>query len=127
MITFAGNNVLTGHDVVITKHLRLWAERGLIHIEDSRDNSYNVFSVRVILHRMRGISDMLGNSSDRQVHSESTLDRKWRQDQLNMLEGMTEVVRRAQRQGMPSDPTASRDLVRRRPKTVCVPGYGGGM
>ncbi len=122
-----GTSNSTDKNVVITKHLRMWAERGLIHIEDSRDNSYNVFAVRTILHRMRGISDMLGNSSEREMHSESQFDRAWRAEQVEMLEGMVNVVNKAKEQGMPSDPSACRDLVRRRPKTIVVPGYGGGM
>lgn len=126
MILLGTSNSLD-RGVVRTKHLRMWAERGLIHIEDSRDNSYNVFAVRTMLHRMRGISDMLGNSSERQINSESTLDRNWRTEQLEMLEGMVNVVNKAKEQGMPSDPTACRDLVRRRPKSIVVPGYGGGM
>ncbi len=126
MILLGTSNSLDS-GVVRTKFLRMWAERGLIHVEDSRDNSYNVFAVRTILHRMRGISDMLGNSSERQMNSESTLDRKWRAEQVEMLEGMVEVIKKAKEQGMPSDPTACRDLVRRAKKTVVVPGYGGGM
>lgn len=126
-ILFAGKTRVGNTDVVRTRHLRMWAERGLIHIEDSRDNSYAVASVYDTLCRMKGISDMLGNSSEREMNSENPFDRAWRAEQVEMLEGMVEVVRRAKEQGMPSDASARRDRARRLPKTVVVPGYGGGM
>lgn len=107
--------------------LRIWAERGLIHVEDSRDNDYRTFSVATVLRRMRGISEMLGNSTDRDKYTESQFDRAWRERNQTMIEEMIEVIRRAKEQGMPSDPTAVRDLVRRAPKTIVVPAYGGGM
>lgn len=42
--------------------LRYWAERGLIHCEDARDNSYETLTVRDFLLRVKSINDMLGNS-----------------------------------------------------------------
>ena len=129
MILFSGNgNVLRGDDVVRFGPLRMWAERGLVHIEDSRDNSYDTVSVRVCLQRMRALSDMLGNKTvDRQKNSTDQFDGEFRRRNTEMLEAMTEVCRRAQIQGMPDDASARRDLVRRRAKTVVVPGYGGGL
>lgn len=124
MSTFAGNAVLLDDDVVLFGYLRFWAERGLIHIEDSRDNSYECVSVKTILHRMRAISDMLGNSSSRETRSEDQFDQNNRKRHQDMLDAMCQMVKRAQIQGMPSDPTASRDLARRRPKTIVVPGVG---
>ena len=129
MILFAGGVATTGNDVVRFRHLRMWAERGLIHVEDSRNNEYKVVSVRVMLQRMRAIQDIIANSrpASRQAHSADPFDRAWLEENQGMLEAMVEVVRNAQVQGMPSDASARRDLVRRRPKTVVVPGYGGGM
>lgn len=130
MILFAGGHAVTGNEVVRFGNLRMWAERGLIHIEDGKNGGeYKVVSVRVMLQRMRAIQDIITNSkpTDRKKHSHDQLDRKWLEENQGMLEAMVEVVRRAQAQGMPSDPSARRDLVRRRPKTVVVPGYGGGM
>lgn len=128
-VLFAGSSPLSGNDVVRFGHLRMWAERGLIHIEDSRNGEYKVVSVRTMLQRMKGIQDMIAGSrpSQRQAHSHDQMDRTWIDDNQGMLEAMVEVVRKAQAQGMPSDASARRDLVRRRPKTVLVPGYGGGM
>lgn len=129
MILSVGGVTTTGNDVVRFGHLRMWAERGLIHVEDAKDNSYKVVSVRTMLHRMRGIQDMLKNAKphDRQVNSHDQLDRKWLEDNQNMLDAMVEVVRKAQIQGMPTDASARRDLVRRRPKSVVVPGNGSAM
>lgn len=128
-VLFAGGSAVTGTEVVRFKHLRMWAERGLVHIEDSRNAEYKVVGVRVMLQRMRAIQDIITNSprTQRQAHSEDQFDRNWLSENQQMLEAMVEVVKRAQIQGMPSDASARRDLVRRRPKTVVVPGYGGGM
>lgn len=114
---------LPSDGVVKFGHLRMWAERGLIHIEDSRDNSYEVVSVRTALQRMQGIQDMLGNSvRGRKKHSEDTLDNEFYTRNQKMLEEMIVVSQKAREQGMPSDPSAVRDKVRRLPRTVVVPG-----
>lgn len=44
------------------KCLRYWAERGLIHCEDARDNSFETLSVRDFLQRVNANSDMVRNS-----------------------------------------------------------------
>lgn len=40
MFLLSGNSIVSDNGVVRYEHLRLWAERGLIHIEDSRNNEY---------------------------------------------------------------------------------------
>jgi hypothetical protein len=122
MLTFAGGTILNGTEVVKFEHIRMWAERGIIHIEDTRDNAYKVIGVREALLRMRAISDMIANSrpSQRQKHSHDRFDRKLIDDNQNMLDAMIVVVEKAKEQGMPHDPTARRDLARRRPKTFVV-------
>lgn len=128
-LTFAGGSVVgTDRDVVRFGPLRMWAENGLIHVEDARDNSYDCMSVRTALRRMNAISEMLGNSSQRQMHCEDQFDQANRLRHMQMLEGLTAIVRKAQVQGMPDDPSARRDLVRRRSKSVVVPQtFGGGL
>lgn len=106
--------------------LKIWAERGLIHVEDKSDNSYEVFSVRTALRRLDGISDMLRNSR-RHLKEIGAMTNQEFDRQMRMLEQMIEVCRRAQLQGMPDDPSARRDLVRRRPTTVVVPGLKSDM
>lgn len=126
---FVGDTFSSGSDLVVHEHIRMWAERGLIHIEDARDNSYKVVGVREMLYRMKAVQDMLRNSSAtaRQKHSHDKFDKTRMDKDQKMLDAMVEVVRRAQTQGMPHDASARRDLARRRPKTVVVPGYGGEM
>lgn len=114
-------------EVVRLGPMRFWAERGLIHSEDSRDNSYNVMSVRACLHRMRGLQDMLNNSKQRDLYSEDQFDQANRLRIQRYLENMLQICQKAQIQGMPSDPTARRALVHRRKKTFVNPGYGGGL
>jgi hypothetical protein len=100
--------------------LYIWAERGLIHIEDARDNSYDSMSVRTALQRMVAISDMLRNSKAQMIADGAMYAEEYER-QMRMLEQMTEVCRLAQEQGMPSDSSARNDLIRRRPVTVTVP------
>lgn len=118
---FGGN-----HMVCTFGTLRIWAERGLIHIEDAKDNSYTVVAVRTALRRMQAISDMLRNSRASMIHDKAMYADEFDR-QMQMLDQMTEVCKKAQVQGMPSDPTARRDLKRRLPKTVTVPDLNYSM
>jgi hypothetical protein len=114
-------HILNGfHDVVRLGALRIWAERGLIHIEDSRDNSYNSIPVRAALHRIKAINDMLGNR--RTAHTEDNFDEAKRKELRDFVDAMVPVIRKAQEQGMPDDHTAKNALKNRRPITVVVPG-----
>lgn len=124
---FTAGGRIDEDDVVQFGPLRFWAERGLIHYEDSRDNSYESLSVRSALHRARALSDMLLNSSKREMHTEDQFDRANRERHTRFLERVAMICAKAQIQGMPSDPVARRDLVNRRPKSVVVPGYKSTM
>jgi hypothetical protein len=117
---------LHDHNVVTLGRTKFWAERGLIHTEDTRTGAYKSVSVRAILRRMAGVSDMLGNSRQ-DMKQAGAMEGAVFDEHQRFLERMCDVVRQAQAQGMPSDPTACRDLVTRRPKTVVNPGYGGGL
>jgi hypothetical protein len=113
--------VADGNGVVRFGPLRMWAERGLIHVEDARDNSYDSMSVNTALERMQAISDTIRNSK-RDAHSESQFDKEWRYRNQQMLDDMILACNKAQVQGMPSDESARRDLVRRAKKLFVVPG-----
>ncbi len=119
----------TPYDVVSFGKLRMWAERGLIHIEDGDTGEYEAISVRTCLQRMSAIQDMLKNSrADRgSIKNNTAFMSITIEKHQRMLDCMVEVVGKAKVQGMPSDASARRDLVRRRPKSVVVPAYGGGM
>jgi hypothetical protein len=109
-------------DVCVFGHLRFWAERGLIHCEDSRDNTYESYSVLSCLRRMRAISDMVGNSTQREKFSEDKFDTFVLHAHQDMLEHMVRIVEKAKVQGMPSDPSARAALTRARPTTLIMPG-----
>lgn len=109
------------HDVCIHGPLRFWAERGLIHVEDARDNSYDVMSVSSAAHRVQAHIDMLANSRE-QMRRTGFMDYAEYNRLQRMIEQMTEIIRKAQIQGQPTDESAVRDLRRRQPKSVLMPG-----
>lgn len=97
--------------------LRVWAERGLVHMEDSKDGSYQVKSVRDAALHLKGINDMIGNSI-RDGHLNYADEVAMHQKFISECEG---VLKKAQEQGMPTDESAVRDLKRRRATTLTVP------
>jgi hypothetical protein len=96
---------------------RFWPERGLIHCEDSEDDSYRSMTVRTFLQRVRAHCDMLGRKGSR---SDTGADSALRTEVLRLTERAIEIAEIAKEQGMPSDASARRDLVRRRAKTIAV-------
>ena len=110
-----------GSDVVRCGPLRLWAERGLIHVEDSRDNGYQTMPVKDALFRIKALNEFRPGIDG----TEDKLTKKWvygtRQQLQKLVEEMVELVRKAQAQGMPTDPTASHALRAARPTTVVMP------
>ncbi len=120
-VFFKGN-----HNCITFGQLRLWAERGMIRCVDQRTGQYDVYSVRTTLHRLQALQDMLANSrKDGKVNA--YIDNPTYLRIQRMIEQMVDVCQRARVQGMPSDPTAVRDLHRRRPKTFVVPSLGAIM
>ena len=80
------------------KRDRFWAERGLIHIEHADDNTYECITVREFLQRVKGISDMLGNSLN-DLEGFAHWDEIQRNQ--NFIEEAAELAKKAQEQGMP--------------------------
>lgn len=122
--------ILGNNNVVRHGHLEMWAERGLIRIHDTRDGSVETVSVRTTLQRMKALQDMLfnkGSDNRREANTEDQFDQANRDRIQRMLEGMIQVCERAKAQGMPTDASARRDLARRAPRTVVVPGTVGSM
>lgn len=117
-----GALLLGSSDVVRFGPLRLWADRGLIHIEDSRDNGYDTISVRAALERVNALNDVIKNSKAHLRTKGDDFDRAEITRHQNMIDGMVEIARKAQIQGMPDDPTARRDMSRRRVRSVVVTG-----
>ena len=118
------------HGLAQYRHLRVWAERGLIRIEDSRDNSYQILSVREALARMNAMSEMVKNGlkhlrDNPGDNSYMAMDNI--EDLQRFIDKMETLVQQAREQGSPDDASARRDLVRRRPVTVVVPGKNSVM
>jgi hypothetical protein len=101
----------------LPREVRFWAERGLIHCEDSFDNSYDSMSVRSFLQRVKAMNDMLARSASR---SDAGFDVPLREEIQRNIEKATEIASQAQVQGMPQDASARRALVRGRPKTFYI-------
>ncbi len=103
----------------VDRQVRYWAERGLIRVEDSLDNSYTVLSVRQFLRHANAMSEILGNSS---AKKDAGPDAHLRAEFQRIIDRSVELAKRAQVQGMPSDASAVRALRRSRPVSVVVPG-----
>ena len=50
------------HDVAMYGNLRAWAENGLVRIEDARDNSYEVITVKEAKARIKAQADILSSA-----------------------------------------------------------------
>jgi len=108
-----------GAKVAKLNNTLFWAERGLIRAEDEKTGRYEIIGVRSFLIRAKALSEMNMNSSSRR---DSGPDRQMREIINDFLSDVTVVVKQAQEQGMPSDASARRDLVRRRVRTVWMGG-----
>lgn len=114
----------SGHDLVIYGPLRIWAERGLIHIEDARDNSFETISVNDCLLRINGLSEMIGNSRRGGGPKSKDSFTKYMdeiEDLQRAIDQLVDTCRKAREQGMPDDPTAQGALKRARPVSVSMP------
>lgn len=109
----------------VLKHgpLRIWAERGLIRIEDSRAErdpmrykAHETLTVKDCALRTKALSDMIRNS----MSTNDLLSYDQCVELQRILDGYVDIMRQAQEQGMPSDASARRDLVRRRPTSVSI-------
>ncbi len=106
----------------LQRETRFWAERGLIHCEDSI-HGYEAMSVKSFVRKAQGINDMLGNGSKQ----DTGFDAHLREVLQRNVEQAIRIAEKAKVQGMPTDASARRDLVRRRAKTVCVTDHRGVM
>lgn len=104
-----------GHNLVKHKNLRIWAERGMIRIEDAKDNSFRTISVREALNRVKALSDIVKNSTAVDDYFDEVAA------QQSLVEDLVRVIKVAQEQGSPDDPSAVRDLKRRQKTQMVVP------
>lgn len=111
--------MLGNHDLLQYRKLRVWAERGLIRVEHTETGQYEILSVVDATKRALAISEIA------RLRRKNPRWKKYFDEiaaQMDFVDRMHDVLRKAQEQGMPTDATARRDLVRRRPVTVSVPG-----
>jgi hypothetical protein len=90
------------HKVARLNQLRVWAERGLIHWEDGKDNSYASISIKDALLRIQALNEMLGNRVD---DKDIPRFRELREKIQVFIEKMQDVIAQAREQGAPDDPT----------------------
>jgi hypothetical protein len=100
------------------KAVRWWAERGLIHFEDSRTGQYAAMTVKTFLERLSAINDLL--SKGRRVENKDFLHPDEVERQMRFVEQGLELVRKAKEQGMPDDPEVRRQKVADLPVSVLV-------
>ncbi len=118
VLVIRGKHKIDDHKTV-DRQCRYWAERGLIRVEDSLDNSYRVLSVREFLRHANALCEILGKTSAKR---DSGPDANLRAEFQRIIDRSVELAKKAQIQGMPGDASAARALRRSRPVSVVVPG-----
>lgn len=106
--------------------LRLWADRGLIHIEDEVTNTYDAVPVKEALLRVQALQDMCRNTlmeAREKRETKEVVDRYFRalNDNQKIIEQIVQLCHQAREQGLPTDDGARRELARRRPTSLVVP------
>ena len=115
--------IYTGDDQGVAKQfplwgkgsiVRYWAERGLVHWEDSKDNSYGSMIWQDAARRVIAVSDMCHNMRKEGLFG----------DEINRIQkfvsDMEYIIRKARSQGGPSDDThaVAEERRRRAPKIM---------
>ncbi len=99
---------------------KYWAERGLIHLENTITNEYKLLSLRTFLHRLNAISNMISRARTELAKSNFAHSDEIKR-QMQFVEKATIIAQQAREQGMPTDPDARKEAKRRAPKSVVVP------
>jgi hypothetical protein len=97
---------------------RFWAERGLIHCEDSKEG-YTILSVAQFMQQVKGLNDMLGN---RASNRDTGFDVDLRKSIQANVEMACRIAKKAQEQGMPDDPTCRTNYAVMRPRSFYMGG-----
>jgi hypothetical protein len=99
------------------KVVRYWAERGMVHWEDSDMGAYDCMTWQDAAHRTLALSEMTLNSTNEGLKPDEILRIKV------FIERMERVIRQAKSQGGPLDDVAgiAEEHRRRRTKRVYVP------
>lgn len=101
---------------------RWWADRGLLHMEDSRDNLYKTVPIPVFVQRLKAVSDMIGNSKatlakDGFAHIDEI------ERQQRFVEEGIDLLRIAKEQGEAGSSDAIKEASRRRSLTLVMPDH----
>jgi len=111
------------HNVIkLGNKLRVWAENGLVHVEDQNTGYYEAIHWRVAGERAAAISDFNGRRT-KNGSKRNTPEYRWMpylERDLAFCEAIPGVIRQAREQGAYDDPTAIRDRLRRLPTSVRV-------
>ena len=99
--------------------VRWWADRGLLHWEDSRTNGYGSVSVKEFLLRLKAINDMLSNGNKKSNEGMMHADEVERH--MRFIEQALQLVAKAKEQGDPQDPEVVRHKAQDRPITMVMP------
>jgi hypothetical protein len=110
----SGMWVTVSNGVVISKDCRWWADRGMFHVEDARDNSYKSMTIRQALYHLNGLSDMLMNSGKETDYYDEIMALR------TFCEQIREVIQRAKEQGDPTTKDAVEDRKRRARKVISL-------
>jgi hypothetical protein len=113
-------HILGQHGVKNYGNLRIWAEGGLVRVEDKRDGSCETLSVRDALLRAQAISELISEKLARTRNR--TTDARFYTDEINDMQNLVDdviaVCKQAREQGEPSDPKVIEDRKLRSPKSI---------
>jgi hypothetical protein len=95
--------------------VRYWAERGLVHWEDSKDNTYSTMFWQDAAARVLGLSELVHNSREKGLYGDEIVKLQ------NFICAMEKVIRQAKEQGGPLDDVEQIAAERRRRSKKIVP------
>lgn len=100
------------------KNLEFWAERGLIHIFDYRENPYQPDYRKVPVREMLLRANALNEQASRMKFADE------RNELVMAIENIIAACREAKKQGRPDDPKTFEHIRAMRDKHVLLPGSG---
>jgi len=115
-------HILGQHGVKQYRNLRIWAERGLVRVEDARDGSCETLSVRDALLRAKAINDLVaeGLARTRNRTTDAMFHTSEIQEMQKLVEDVIAACKQAKEQGEPSDPKVIEDRKMRAPKSFAI-------
>lgn len=115
--------LLGQHNVLNLRHIKVWAENGLVHVEDVKTGYYEAMHWRVAAERVAAISDFNGKRLRLGNSKRNTPEYKflpYLESDLEFCEKAPAVIRQAREQGSYDDPSMIRDRIRRLPQQISV-------